>query len=329
MKSRKSFKTGLRKGLLCLSFLILLCGQQVFSALKSFALDEICATVLEIEGSAESKVSGEKTKSLRPGHSVKIGEELRIERESWVVLMMADSTIRRFNGPANITLKENFREAGGSVLTRLGSAIVELLFAREKESPEVIMATREPIKDELPETATSHVPLLVRPSSGSSLLKKPTRLEWVNVVGIPLYRVSVYSWECLLWQGTTSHSGVECPPEQCKFEPGEEYYWVVEGLIGSSTVRSEPAKFKILSENAAQELGATLSAPDISVFSKARLCLSLNLYDTALELVNSHLRQTPSDAEAYRLRAEILGMMGLFRDAFFEYYRASLKSSGK
>jgi hypothetical protein len=328
MKSKEALNGLHVTGLLCFFFMLVFVGQTMFSPPQIFASDAICAQVLETKGAVESKTPGEKSRSLEPGMSVMIGEELGLGPESWIVLMMADSTVRKFSGPATMVMKENVGESGGSVLTRLGSAIAGLLFA-EEEGSEVVMVTREPGKDELFQTATSHFPLLVHPSPGSRLLEKPAKLEWVNVDGIPLYRVSVYSWESLLWQGTTSHSTIECPPEKCKFEPGEEYYWVVEGLIGNSTVRSAPAKFKILSEKAGQELSAALSAPDLSVFSRARLCLSLNLYHAALELVNSHLQQAPSDAEAYRLRAEILGTMGLFRDAFFDYYEAAYKSSGK
>jgi hypothetical protein len=329
MKSQETPKVEFEGSRLVFFFLFLFCGVVLSFAQDALASGPILGTVLELQGTVESKIPGGEVKLLRPGISVRAGEELSLKPESWLVLIMADSTVRKFSGPATMSMKENLEEERGSVLTRLGSALAGLLFTREQEGSEVVMVTREPLKDELSETATSHLPLLIHPPPGSSVLKRPARLEWVKVDGIPLYRVSVYSWDRLLWQGTTSESGLECPAEECKFEPGEEYYWVVEGLIGSSNVRSEPAKFKILSEGARQELEEALSAPGLSVFSRVRLCLSLNLYDTALELVNSHLGQVPTDTEAHRLRAEILGMMGLFRDAFFDYYQANLKSSGK
>lgn len=329
MKSTKTPKVQLRKNVFHWFALFLFGGAALFFAHEAFAWGSVLGKVLELQGVVESRMPNEKASLLRPGFAVRTGTELDLKPGSWVVLMMADSTVRKFSGPATIAMKENLEDERGSVLTRLGSALAGLLFTQEQEGSEVVMVTREPLKDELFESAASYAPLLIRPAPGSSLLKKPARLEWINISGIPLYRVSVYSWDRLLWQGTTSDSGIECPSEECKFEPGEEYYWVVEGLIGSSTVRSQPGKFKILSDEARQELEQTLASPGLSVFSKARLCLSLNLYDKALQVVNSHLGQVPTDAEAYRLRAEILGMMGFFRDAFFDYYEANLKSSGK
>jgi tetratricopeptide (TPR) repeat protein len=172
--------------------------------------------------------------------------------------------------------------------------------------------------------AAKHIPVLARPVSGTSLLEEPTEFEWVPVDGIPLYRVSVYSWDRLMWQGTTSNSSIECPPEDCQFEPGGEYYWVVEGLIGNSALRSQPAKFKMLSKDVCSELSRTLSDENLPVLSKAGLCLSLNLYHKALELADFYVTERPSaDAKGYRLRAEIKAMMGLYQDAFFDYSEAS------
>ena len=308
---------------------LFLCGVLLFLAHDVFASGSILGRVLELDGVVESSMPGEKAGLLRPGMTLRTGAQLDLRPESWIVLMMADSTVRKFSGPATITMNENLDQERGSVLTRLGSALVGMLFAQEQEGSEVVMATRVPDKTDISETGKSHIPLLLLPTPGSNLLKKPSTFEWRKVEGIPLYRVSVYSWDRLLWQGTTSDAALECPPDRCKFEPGEEYHWVVEGLIGNSALRSKPAKFRILPENVRSELSQTLSDQGLSVLSKVRLCLSLNLYHTALELVDSYVTQRPSDANVYRLRAEIKGMMGLHQDAFFDYFMASQLSSGK
>lgn len=326
MKSKRTFNALCLTGLLCCSFLFIFCGQVRSATPESFGSDSICARVLEIEGVVESKMSGEKTKLLNPGDFVKIGEELNIRAESWVSLVMADSTVRKFNGPATITLKEDFPKAGGSVLTRLGSAVVGLLFAREEERSEEVMAIRtfESLKE-----SKSYLPLLVHPASGSVVLEKPTKFEWRKIEGVPLYRVSVYSWDRLMWQGITSDSDIECPAEHCNFIPGERYYWVVEGLIGNSSLRSKAAEFEILPQDARSELYEALSDPNLSVSIKVRLCLNVDLYDKALELVNSHWEEESFDRKAYLLRAEIKEKMGLFEDAFLDYKSASSMPSVK
>jgi hypothetical protein len=329
MESTKTLKDRLRKSIFHCFALFLFGGAALFLAHEVCASGSILGKVLELQGVVESRVPNEKAGLLRPGVAVTAGTELDLKQGSWVVLMMADSTVRKFGGPATITMKENLDEGRGSVLTRLGSALVDMLFAQEQEGSEVVMVTREKGKGELVETATSHVPVLARPAPGSSLMEKPAICEWVQGDGIPLYRVSVYSWDRLLWQGTTSNSAIECPPEECQFEPGAEYHWLVEGLIGNSALRSEPARFKVLPGNVRSELSQTLSDQGLPVLSKIRLCLSLNLYHTALELVDSYVTQRPSDAEAYGLRGEIKGMMGLHQDAFFDYFMASRLSPGR
>jgi hypothetical protein len=325
MKSKKTVNGLYLKGLLCFSLVFVLIGQMLFSAPESSASDAICSRVLEIGGAVESRMPGEESRSLRPGMPVMVGEELDLKPESWMVLIMADSTVRKFSGPATITMKDNLDEDRGSILIRLGSALVGMLFAREQAGSEVAMVTREPLKEEVFETATTHVPLLVHPARGSSLLKPPRRFEWINIEGIPLYRVSVYSWDRLLWQGTTSDSHINCPQDQCHFEPGEQYYWLVEGLMGNSVLKSKPVNFKILPDDVSHQLGQALSDPSLPVLSKIRLCLGLNLYDQALQLIGDNLPRQ----EGHLLRAEIKEKMGLFEDAFYEYRRAFLESSLK
>ncbi|MFQ6032666.1 MAG: hypothetical protein ACE5K2_07070, partial [Candidatus Zixiibacteriota bacterium] len=62
---------------------------------------------------------------------------------------------------------------------------------------------------------------------------------------------------------------------------------------------------------------------ELSTLIKVRLCLNLNLYDKALELIDSHWTEKSFDRRAYMLRAEIKEKMGLFEDAFFDYKSAS------
>lgn len=317
----------LRKGPLGVFFLILFCGQLTFLLQESSAGDLTGARVLEVEGVVQSKFFGEKTRLLGPGDFIRIGEELNISAESWVSLAMADSTVRKFNGPATITIKEDLQKTGGSVLARLSSAVVGVLFCQEEEKPEAVMTTR---RVESVEEVTNYLPLLVHPAPGSSLLDKPPKFDWRKVEGVPLYRVSVYSRDRLLWQGTTSDSDIDCPAEHCNLVPGELYYWVVEGLIGNAALRSKAADFTVLSEDTRSELDKALHEadsscpdPELAILVKVRLCLNLNLYHKALELFDSYWKERSFDRRAYMLRAEIKENMGLFEDAFFDYKNAS------
>ena len=292
------------------------------------ASDSICAEILEIQGAAESQVPGGRAKSLMPGMRVTIGEELSLKPESWIVLLMADSTIRKFSGPATMTVTAEFSKDQGSVLTRLSSAITGLFFAQEKESPEAAMVTR--MMEEWPGDQKLNLPLLVHPAQGSSVVGRPAEFQWRKLEGVPLYRVSVYSWDRLMWQGTTSDSYIQCPAETCVFVPGERYYWGVEALIGNTSLRSKGAEFRILAEEVDSRLNqefkridSSCSDPDLCNLIKVRLLLALNLYRDALELLDSPSGRIASQTETHRLRAEILGVMGLYEEAFREYRSAS------
>jgi hypothetical protein len=329
MQSHQKNNRWLRRSVLRLSLLLVICGLAIGLNSECVASDGIYASVLEIKGIIQSQAPDGKAESVKPGDLISIGDKLNLGQESWVVLMMADSTIRKFSGPATITIKEESKGDDENILTRLGSAIVELLFAREEEVPEVAMVTRR-LPDWLSaqEEKKTSILLLVHPAPHSALLSGPSQFEWRGVEGISLYRVSVYSWDNLMWQGTTSHSSISCPEEQCHFEPGGEYYWMVEGLVGNSALRSKSAKFRILTPEVGTEIRQVLSSKDLSVAAKANLFLNLRLYDQALSLIDSHWGQTPSDPEAFRLRAEIKGMMGLFEDAYFDYFRADQIAPG-
>ena len=329
MKSHPKKDLMLKRSAFSLSLLFALCALTILLASDAIASTGIYASVLETKGAVHSKTPGGQTYSVQPNDLVRIGDELDLGQESWVILMMADSTVRKFSGPATITIKEESKGDDESVLTRLGSAIVELLFAREEESSEVAMVTRRPLEwAPVPEEKKTSLPLLVHPAPHSALLSGPSRFEWRRVEGISLYRVSVYGWDGLMWQGTTSDRTISCPDEHCDFQPEGEYHWMVEGLVGNAALRSKPAKFRILPEQVGPQLHQVLLNNDLSLAAKVSLCLNLRLYDQALSLINAHWGQAPSDPEAYRLRAEIKGMMGLFDDAYLDYLEAHRISSG-
>ena len=327
MRSREPSTSSCRKVVWCCLFILLAGVQLIQSASQACAANPTCARVLEAEGAAELKVSAGSTIPLNPGVPVKIGEELLLKAESWVVLVMADSTVRRFDGPATITMTADLPEDEQGTLTRLSSAIIGLLFSTEKERSEAVMVTR--MVERLQGEKGSHLPLLVYPAQGSCVMGSPGKFQWRKIEGVPLYRVSVYSWDRLMWQATTSDSYIECPPQQCEFTPGERYYWGVEALIGNTGLRSRSAEFKILPEDTRSEMQETLADSRLSVASRVRLCLGLGLYPEALDLIDSHYKDRPFDRTGYLLRAEVKERMGLLEDACFDYKKASTSSSGR
>jgi len=145
--------------------------------------------------------------------------------------------------------------------------------------------------------------------------------------------VSVYAWDGLIWQDTTSDNLISCPAQDCRFEPGERYNWVVEAMVGNSTLRSEAAEFEVLTANdrsvlleALDQADASLADPDLRAQMKIRLYLNSGIFDQALKLVRAHWKEGSLSRETYLLRASIEEKMGLFEDALIDYRDASRMS---
>ncbi len=317
-------------GVACLVFVISSLSAGTTAADEGKASDSICAGVLEIGGTAEAKMPGGAVRLLEPGDLMQTGEELSLKAGNWVVLTLADSTVRKFSGPATVVLRTELPPTDGSLLGRLSSAIVNLLLVQEAPGGEAMMATRHAVRA----AENQGRPLVhLTPAPGLCLLEGPKEFKWQKIEGVQDYRVSVYAWDRLLWQDTMSGDRIECPSERCTFEPGERYHWVVEALIDDCALKSEAADFMILSSNARSELldalqraNSSLPDSDLCALVKIRLYLNSGLYDKALELVRSSWKEESLDRRAYLLRAGIEEKMGLFEDALIDYRNASRMS---
>jgi hypothetical protein len=290
------------------------------------------AKVMELDGTVEAAVSGGEARLLKPGDLVGIGERLQVRQGGVLVLAMSDNTVRRFEGPTTIEIKAEARDSGGNVLADLSSGIIDLLFGTEEGQAEAVMATRAATSGEMKTT----LPIIIDPAPYSGLLTIPREFKWRGVEGVRLYRVSLYDSEQLMWQGTTSGSNISCPADHCDFKPGGVYYWMVEALVGNSSLRSRAAEFRILDRaeqsgfrDAMRQTDSAVSDPALAISIKVRICLGLRLYSQALDLIDSGYGDQELDRQGYNLRAQVYEAMGLVEDAFRDHKKALLSPGGE
>jgi hypothetical protein len=306
-----------------------LCVLSLLGAAAARAADagagQVAAKVVEMDGVAEAQAPGGAPRTLGPGDCAYVGEDITIRKGCTVTLALSDKTLREFTGPATLALRADAGVAGGSVLGSLTAAMADMLFSGKPRSQGAVMATRA--ADGVAESKTS-VPILISPAPGENLVDAPRQFAWKSVEGVPLYRISVYSANQMMWQGTTSESRAACPAKTCDFKPGEIYYWVVEALVGNTTLRSQAADFTILSGDSKAALARALGEADTAVSGpaaaaalKARLCLEAGAYGRALEVLDQAIAGAPNRA-AYLLRAEVNGVRGLAEEALGDYQRA-------
>lgn len=288
--------------------------------------DSLGAKVIELEGLAQASATEGDMRILKQGDFLAAGEEINVHRGSRLTVAMVDGTLRQFLGPTTLVIGHDPGKGGGTVIAKLTAAVTDMLFRSEQPTSEAVMATRH-----VEGTAESKltVPVLLHPACGERLLDAPRQFRWMEIQGVPLYRVSLYNTSEMIWQSTISDTKAACPPRTCDFQPGETYYWVVEALVGNTTLRSEAADFTILDRDSRAGLYKALDETDATVMDigmasllKARLCTDARVFSKALEILNGYLRQSP-DRSAYVLRAELGEIMGFKENAISDYKRAT------
>jgi hypothetical protein len=291
----------------------------------------IGAKIVSASGVVEVKGTGGVTRVLKPGDPVYFDEDISIAGGSSATIALSDKTLREFAGPATLTLRANAGPEGGTLVGNLTAAMGDMLFSGRTRSSDAVMATRG--AGQVADAGSA--PVLVHPASGENLLEAPRQFRWKGIEGVPLYRVSVYSTSQMMWQGTTSETRASCPPRTCEFLPGGTYYWVVEAVVGNTTLRSRAASFALFAAEETSALSRALGDADVSVSNptaaavmKARLCLDAGAYSKALEVLDKAIAASASRSE-YMLRAEADEAMGLTEEAISDYKAASALPSSE
>lgn len=284
---------------------------------------KIGAKVVKVKGPAEVSSEGLKSRQVKWGEFIYEGENLTIYRGGSATLAMYDRSLREFSGPTTLTVSKGSAE-GGTVLGNLTAAVADMLFSSSPQTSQAVMATRSiDAGDDV-----IALPVLTQPAPGEHLVSMPRQFRWRGIRGVPLYRITVYSSNEVMWQSTTSDAAIRWSVKDCDFAPGQTYYWVVEALVGNTVLRSQAGEFTLLDKEEGaglakvlSEAGASVSDPSLSLALKARLCLDSQAYSRAMELLDQSIEATPS-AEAYTIRAEVNDALGLTEEAVSDYRRA-------
>jgi len=306
--------------------LVLFLVPSYFEAAEKRIDDALTARVVEIDGKVEARYAEGSSRYLKYDDAIALGAQLKIHEEGWIVLMMNDGAVRKFMGPATITFSHNVKKNKKNIVFRLSENILKILFKRDEEKHDAIMATRGFDGEEEP---AIHIPMLFFPASGECLLEKPEKLRWHKIKGVSLYRISVFSADRLLWKGTTKNSIIRCPPEKLTSPSGELYYWVVEALMGDSTFISKASYFKILPQetqsnflNALRDVDTVCHDAGLNVSIKVKLCLNLNVYSEALKIIELCPDKELLGGKHHLLRADVHEKMGYYKEAYFDLRKA-------
>ena len=283
----------------------------------------IGAKIIDVVGQVEIRSPGQAPGLAAPGDFIYEGQELAVSKGGAATLAMYDKTLREFRGPSTIAISRDHVEAG-TVLGNLTSAVAEMLFSSNRPASQAVMATRA-IGDA---SSTVSLPVLTQPAPEENLTEMPRLFKWRGIRGVPLYRIAVYTSSEMMWQATTAETEIRWPAKDCHFDPGQTYYWVVEALVGNTTLRSEAGDFTLLDKEGAEglsraldEAATSIAQPAMSLAVQARLCLDLHAYSRALEVLNAAVEAAPS-REAFALRAEVNDALGLKEDALSDYRKA-------
>ena len=282
---------------------------------------EVIAQVLEFKGKVE--INRTEMTEIAVNMSLTASDTLTLERDEFVTLILLDGSLRKITGPASISLNPTQNQREGSLLARLSSALIHLLFSRYEEPEEGYLVVRDPKKAR---SQPVRAPTLLFPPAGSYLVAPPKELSWQPMEGVFSYSVSLFNSDNLVWRKKTNRSHVDLPLKDGLIQPGDSYIWVVDAHIGEESLRSRQALFSVLDESSVGELKNRLREIDDSVADsrlrhllRARLYRSLNLMVDCYNEIETMLASFPTNDAALVMRAQLLEEMGFETEAVQAY----------
>ncbi len=265
------------------------------------------ARVLEL--SAQIEINGPEQKTVSLGLCLTQDDTLMIPEGGYVTLLFRDGTVYCFDGPTTVTLSLTPNQERQSVLAKLSSALLSLLFSKGEKQIDVATGSREP---EFTDTLNSLPLRLLYPPADCHLIAPPRELRWQPFERALSYTVSLFDSTQLLWQHQTNYTSIELPLPDSLVKPGNAYWWQVKAADDKAYLASGQAMFYVLDKTMAAELNKRVAEIDSSVTDqklsyllKAVLYRDLGLKLECYRVIQSLLKAFPGDYTASIIEAEL------------------------
>jgi hypothetical protein len=202
------------------------------------------AVITGLKGSVMIKQSGQKDYSKATwGTQLFQGDKVKTGPESQASLTLTDGSIMEIYAGSEgaISGKSGAATVPGNVRKVTSAMIVDLSTLAAKKEAKADAGTLAGLR------AGGSEELIELCSPFNTLIKsgKPT-FSWTSKKPYEKYVVNLYSSKGLVWSRKASATNLPFPDNQAALEPGETYFWNVEGEDLLENVKSGNLKFSVL-----------------------------------------------------------------------------------
>jgi hypothetical protein len=240
----------MRKNLAAL-LVLLLAAVSVAYAQKSA---QCLAVITGIKGSVMIKQSDQKEFSRTTwGTQLYQGDKIKTGTDSQASLTFSDGNIMEVGGGSEVTIsgKPKAGEVTGGNVKKVSSAamMIDISTLASKRESKTDMGTLAGLR-----AVDIDKPIeLVTPFNSLIRTNKPS-FSWESKKAYDMYVVNLYSAKGLVWSKKAAATTLNFPEDQKALDPGETYFWNVEGEGLLENEKSGNLKFSVISGNKSQEV---------------------------------------------------------------------------
>lgn len=235
----------------CLLFALFIC---------SFAdSQQPVAIITGIKGEVTVKKPGknELTKAVW-GTQLFQGDQIRTSSDSEAIISLSNNTIFRLGANSSISVtatEPSATESGGDVKKISASVVPNFSTLTSKRENKKETGALAGLRSAGNETLLEPV----MPLNTAIMSDRPS-FSWLTRKSFDKYVVNLYSSKGLVWSVKVSGTKMEYPENQKQLDPGETYFWNVEGEDLIDNKKSSNSKFTVLPVEKLSEVKSKISA---------------------------------------------------------------------